>query len=433
MSFGSWKQLCCTILLFVASAAYSVMSGSPETLPIRSLTLEVVGEPEGSGASVLSTLQTKEQERFSQGEFDKDLKQLARDFDRVEPTVAVENGEVTVALKVWKKPIIHDITWSGIETADKEKIVKEFGIAAGSVFDRQGFSKAIQKLRQYLVRKGFFEAEIDYKIVPLAEPNTIDIEITIKEGRAGYVDAIDFQGLTSDEVDELSDMILTKEYCIWLSWLNNQGTFYKDVFRQDEMTILKYLQNKGCLDARVETTITPAPGQNDRIVITISVEKGKIYKLGTVTTTGNVLFTQEALVKAAGCKSGDVYSPEGIRTAVRAMFNLYGSKGYIDASVVPEPKLRENERVYDVDVRIEEGKQFRVGMIEIIGNTITEPSVILHENLLVPGAVFDTNLLAKTEERLRNIGSHCGINHQIPSATCSSFRFHFCGSQDYDD
>jgi outer membrane protein insertion porin family len=49
-------------------------------------------------------------------------------------------------------------------------------------------------------------------------------------------------------------------------------------------------------------------------------------------------------------------------------------------------------------------------MIEIVGNTTTEPRVILHETLLVPGAVFDTNLLAKTEERLRNIGYFKSVN-----------------------
>jgi outer membrane protein insertion porin family len=410
MNAGFWKRLCFVGLLCTASVLIPVVTGSPEAIPIKSLTVEVVGEPAGSEARVLSTLQTKEHERFSQGEFDKDLKQLAKDFDKVEPTVRVENGEVTIALKVWKKPIIHDIIWQGIETADKEKIAKEFGIASGSVFDRQGFSKAIQKLRQYLVRKGFFEAEIDYKTTLLSEPNTIDIEISIKEGRAGYVEEIRFEGLTSSETDEVSDAILTKEYCFWLSWLNNQGTFYKDVFRQDEMIVLKYLQNKGYLDAKVEASITPAPDRKDRIVISIHVEKGKIYKLGNITTSGNILFTQEALLKAAGCKSGDVYSPEGMRTAAGAMHDLYGSKGYIDATAVPEPKLRENELVYDVDFKVEEGKQFRVGMIEIIGNTITESRVILHENRLVPGAVFDTNLLAKTEERLRNIGYFKTVN-----------------------
>jgi outer membrane protein insertion porin family len=410
MNIGFWRRLCFSGLVCVASFSWAAVSGSPEALPIKSFTLELVGEPDGGEEAVLSTLQTKEHERFSQAEFDKDLKQVAKDFDRVEPTVTVEDGEVTIALKVWKKPIIHQMTWVGNQVIEKDKLEKEFGIAAGSVYDRQGFSKAIQKLRQYYVKKGFFESEIEFKITPLSEPNSIDVEITIHEGRAGYIDEIRFEGCSSSENDEICDSLMTKEYCFWLSWLNNQGTFYKDVFRQDEMTILKYFQNKGYLDAKVSTSIEPSTKRNDRIVITIKVDRGEVYHLGNVTTSGNILYTQEALFKKADLPPSHVYSPDGIRFAAKMMYDMYGSKGYIDASIVPEPKLRENERVYDVNFRIEEGKCFRVGMIDIVGNTVTEPRVILHETLLVPGAVFDTNLLAKTEERLRNIGYFKTVN-----------------------
>jgi outer membrane protein insertion porin family len=388
----------------------AVVSGSPDTLPVRSLSIEVVGESAGGETGVAATLLTKEHERFSQEAFDKDLKQLAKDFDRVEPNVGVVDGEVTVAVKVWKKPIITTLTWKGNQAIDQEKVQKEFGISAGAVYDRQSFSKAIQKLRQFYVKKGFFESEIDYTVVPRSEPNTVDITISINEGRAGYVDEIRFQGLTDDESSELSDLLMTKEYCLWLSWLTNQGTFYKDVFRQDEMTVLKYVQNKGFLDAKVSTSILPSPARNDRIIIDITIEKGSIYHIGTLSTLGNKVFTEEALIQQTHVPPGGIYSPDGIRQAAKAMYDMYGSKGYIDASIVPEPKIHEGEHIYDVNFRIDEGRQFRVGMIEIVGNTVTEPRVILHETPLVPGAIFDTTLLAKTEERLRNIGYFRTVN-----------------------
>jgi outer membrane protein insertion porin family len=176
------------------------------------------------------------------------------------------------------------------------------------------------------------------------------------------------------------------------------------------MTILKYCQNKGYLDAKVTTSIEPSKNRKDRIVIKINVEKGKVYRLGKITTSGNVLFSQKNLLAAAQLKTSQIYSPDGIRLAAKAMYDKYGSKGYIDAAIVPEPTLREKELTYDVNFLVEEGKCFRVGMIEIIGNRITEPRVILHETLLVPGAVFDSNLLAKTEERLRNIGYFKTVN-----------------------
>ena len=404
------RWIWCAIWLCVASIAVGAVVGSPESLPIRSLSVEVVGEPAGSGATVASTLQTKEHDRFSQSEFDKDLKQLAKEFDRVEPEVTVNNGEVSVALTVWKKPIIRNIVWKGNHALDQEALQKELGVAVGSVYDRDTFSKAIQKIRQYYVKKGFFESEVDYSVLPRSDSHDVDIEIAINEGRAGFVEELRFEGLTDDEVDHVSDQLMTKEYCLWLSWLTNQGTFYKDVFRQDEMTVLRYVQNKGFLDAKVTTSVIPSPTHPDRIIITISVDKGQIYHLGTLTTSGNILFTQEVLLDHTHLKPGDVYSPDGLRQAAKEMYDLYGSKGYIDAAIIPEPKMRDNERIYDVVFRIEEGKQFRVGMIEIVGNTVTEPRVILHENLLVPGSIFDTNLLAKTEERLRNIGYFKSVN-----------------------
>ncbi len=410
MKSGFWRRLCCVVFACAVSFAWGAVIGSPEALPIKSFSLEIVGEPAGSEESVLSTLQTKEQERFSQSTFDKDLKQIAKEFDRVEPTVMVSDGEVTIVLKVWKKPLIHAIRWQGNAAVETDTLAKELGIATGSVYDRQGFSKAMQKLRQFYVKKGFFESEIDFVVAPRPEPNTVDIDIVIKEGRAGYVEEIRFSGCTSEESDEICDSLMTKEYSLWLSWLTNQGTFYKDVFRQDEMTMLRYFQNKGYLDAKVATSIIPSERSKDRIVIDIAVEKGNVYRLGNCTTSGNVLYTQEALLKKAELTPGQVYSPDEIRRAGKAIYNMYGSKGYIDASIVPEPKLRDDALVYDVNFRVEEGRCFRVGMIEIIGNTITEPRVILHETLLVPGAVFDSNLLAKTEERLRNIGYFKTVN-----------------------
>lgn len=410
MRTGWFRRLCFVGSVFAATNTWGGISGSPESLPITKFSIEIVGEPAGSDEAIVSTLQTKERERFSQAQFDKDLKQLATEFDRVEPEVAVTDGEVVIAVKVWKKPIIHEILWSGNTVVETDKLEKELGVTAGSVYDRQGFSKALQKVRQYYVKKGFFESEIEFSVAPLSTPNTIDIAISVKEGRAGYVEEIRFSGCTSDESDEISDFLMTKEYSLWLSWLTSQGTFYKDVFRQDEMTILKYFQNKGFLDAKVTTNIIPSDRSKDRILIDIVVEKGRLYHLGRCTVSGNVLYPQEVLMKKAGLTEGQAYSPDGIRLGAKMMYDLYGSKGYIDASIVPEPKLRENELIYDVNFRVEEGKCFRVGMIEIIGNTITEPRVILHETLLVPGAVFDTNLLAKTEERLRNIGYFSTVN-----------------------
>lgn len=398
------------ILCLFGMRMYATIAGSPESLPVKSFKIEVVGDADSSASAVAQTLKTKEQQRFSQKEFDNDLKLVAKEFDRVEPSVNVAEGEVNIELKLWKKPMVHSIVWKGNQAFDEKKLLGELGITSETVYDRQAFNKAIQKLRQFYVKKGFFESEIDYKISPISDSKDVDVEISIQEGKAGLIEEVRFVNLSDEESEEVLDTLMTKEYCFWLSWLTNQGTYYKDIFRQDELAILSYLHNKGYLDAKVTTDIIPSTKQKDRIIIEVHVERGELYHLGNVAVSGSSLFTDEKLLKLSGLQSGAIYSPEGVRLAAKAIYDQYGSKGYVDAAVIPETKVRENERVYDVSFKIEEGKCFRVGMIHIVGNTQTDSSLILHETLLSPGAVFDTTLLAKTEERLRNIGYFKSVN-----------------------
>ncbi len=63
-----------------------------------------------------------------------------------------------------------------------------------------------------------------------------------------------------------------------------------------------------------------------------------------------------------------------------------------------------------MDFNIEEGQQYRVGLIKVIGNCSTETWIILHETLLIPGEIFNIDKLELTEERLMNIGYFKNVN-----------------------
>jgi len=393
------------MLVFCGTGRAAVVN--PESLPIRSISIEMEGER--SSQDLLSTLKTRAHERFSQNEFDQDLKLLAKEFLRVEPSVTVEDQQVVILIKLWKKPFIHEIVWKGNHAYPSDRLQRELGVAVGSIYDRQSFNQAIQKLRRFYVKKGFFESTVQYDVQHL-QSKEVDITVTISEGRAGLVEDIRFTNVTPKEREELVARLMTKKYSFWFSWITNQGVYYKDVFRQDELTILSYFHNKGYLDAKVDAKLLPSSKRNDRIVIEISVDKGEMYHLGTVSIKGNHLFSTDRLLEVSKLSTGQVYSPDAVRVATHAMQTLYGAKGYIDVSIIPHSLLRENERIYDVKVTIEEGQRFRVGMIHIMGNTRTDARVILHETLLVPGDVFDSSLLEKSEERLRHIGYFKNVN-----------------------
>src|SRR6185436_2888263 len=68
--------------------------------------IDIQAENLPTGASfdarpILEKLNTKVGDPFSQLVFDSDLKALSSEYDRIEPQVEVNNGEVFITVKVW--------------------------------------------------------------------------------------------------------------------------------------------------------------------------------------------------------------------------------------------------------------------------------------------------------------------------------------------
>ncbi len=146
------------------------------------------------------------------------------------------------------------------------------------------------------------------------------------------------------------------------------------------------------------------------MLVDITAHRGPIYRFGSVTFEGNRLFSEADVTKRSLVFPGETYSPDKVRDTQQAIKDLYGQKGYIDASVQYETILKENEPVFDVQFSIEEGQQYKVGLVHIFGNTSTKSNVILRESLLVPGETFDSRKLKATQQRLEGIGYFKSVN-----------------------
>lgn len=383
-----------------------------ENQPIEKIEVEAENFPSGvrfEPYTVLSHIRTRSGDFFSQLMFDNDLKTLSQEYDRVEPFLASVDGKLFIKLKIWPKPTIRCVTWVGNQKVKSKRLQKELEISLGSVFDRQAFNKAFHKLKAYYVKKGFFEATLDYNVALDSDTNEVDITINIDEGRAGRIKDIVFTNFTPEEEDEILEQLITKKYCIFTSWLTDEGTYNEDAVQQDQFTILSYLQNQGYADARVDLEVCEAEESN-RIIIYITATKGPLYQFGEITFSGNKIFCDEDIRDLFTiCEEGP-YSPERLNETRQNITRFYGKRGYIEAYVDYEPKLLCDELAYTVNFTIEEGEQYCVGLIKVFGNCSTQTNVILHETLLVPGEVFNMDKLQLTEEKLRNIGYFKNVN-----------------------
>jgi outer membrane protein insertion porin family len=404
-----------TLLLALLLGSFAAPLSANELYDDRKVShIEIVlDSPDGNvqfdAKPVLSRLRTKEGQEFSQLVFDADLKGLAEQYDRVEPVVTLKEGQVSIVIHVVPKPLIHQILIEGNQKIGKRTIQQELDITPGTVFNRQAFNQKFSKIQQYYHKKGYFESQIDYRLLPVPGSNQVDVLITIDEGRPGMIKKIVLNGFTRSEKSDLEDQMYLKKYNFLTSWLTGSGVFREDALEQDRASIIAYLQNRGYADAKVDIQLVEDPETN-KLIVEITAERGEQYRIGDVKIEGNTLFTQEELLRRAAIAPGDVYSPEKVRESSQNMKDLYGQKGYIDASVQFETALKEDRPIFDVDFTVDEGQQYKIGLIHIFGNSSTESNVILRESLLVPGETFDSRKLKATQQRLEAIGYFKNVN-----------------------
>lgn len=396
------------ILLLALCSIANAQSVHYENQEIEKIEILIENGPQHA-SSILPRLKTREGTPFSHLDFDNDLKTLATEFDRVVPQFQSLNGKMYITLRIWPKPTIRTVEYLGNSRIKADRLQKELGVPPGTLFDRQSFNKAFHKLKAYYVKKGFFEAELDYTFTLDSTCNVVDIIISVKEGRAGRIKKIAFDGFTCHEENELLDILVTKEYNLFTSWMTNQGTYNEEMISHDQLAVLNYIQNAGFADAKVWIDVEEVP-HSERIIVNIHLDRGALYNFGEITFEGNKLYTDEEIQCRLGIAAGDPFSTDDLRAAISSVTDFYGRKGYIDAVVDFEPTLDCENSLYKVHFTIDEGQQFNVGMIKIFGNTCTQNRVILHETLLVPGEVFNTEKLQRTEERLHNIGFFKNVN-----------------------
>lgn len=357
---------------------------------------------------LLTSLKTKQGDPFSQSAFDQDLKQLSETYERVDPSIAIEDGKVYIVIKLWEKPFIRSIKWEGNQRIATKKLQKELNVSPQTLFNKKEFNKSFNKVRELYIKKGYFEAQMGYRLIPTSS-NEVDIVITVQEGKSALIGDIEFIGFTDDEQSTLLYMISTKKYNLFTSWLTGNGIYEDDRVEQDKLTIVNFLQNEGYADAYV--TITTRDKENsDNLVLTIKAVKGELFHFGDIAISGNHIFDNKEVFDRIIIKSGDVYSPEKLRQSVEEIKNLYGEKGYIETTVQYDQALLRSAPIYSVQFQIEESLQYKIGIIKILGNSTTDKNVILNESLLIPGEVFDQRKLKATQERLQNIGYFKAVN-----------------------
>ena len=141
----------------------------------------------------------------------------------------------------------------------------------------------------------------------------------------------------------------------------------------------------------------------------VDIKEGKKYYYRNITWAGNSKYSSGYLDTILGIKKGDVYNQELLQQRIQMdmtgydVSSLYMDRGYLTFYANPVEVLIENDSI-DIQVRINEGKQFTIGRILIAGNNKTNEDVIRREIRTRPGDLFSRNDIIRTQRELAQLG-----------------------------
>ncbi|HJT24084.1 MAG TPA: outer membrane protein assembly factor BamA, partial [bacterium] len=174
-----------------------------------------------------------------------------------------------------------------------------------------------------------------------------------------------------------------------------------------------FYHNEGYLKAVVlghEEKLVP---EKKRVYITLKVNEGVKYTLGTVKFRGNILFDDSDLLRAFRLKKGDLLRKNDFDDGVKNMRTMYADKGYIYSNLNPKMDYDDDAKTVDVTFDVTEGQVAYVQDIKIVGNYKTQDYVIRRELEIAPGDKFEAAKIKLSVSDLYNLGFFDEVNPEV--------------------
>lgn len=403
-------------------------------------------------AVVLAAIGLRRGERLTPEKVRRDLKAVhGTGFFRDVRFELVPEGEgYALVVIVEEKPAVREVLVEGSRRIKEEDVREVLDIRSFSVLNQAAVNTSIQAVRDLYMEKGFYLAEVQARIEPVAD-DQVDVVFDIVEGRKVLVQSIEFTGNDNLPDSRIKRFLQIKEGG-FLPWLSSAGTFRRDLLEADAQTVSAVYLEEGYVDVQVQPPNVYLSPDKRYIFITYHVDEGQQYDIGAVDAMGD-FDESEGLTKQAvmeiiagrpvhqiqeeqwreveerrrlinlnvdfegrgpSLDEGDVFKFSEVHRVMAAIESLYQDQGYAFVNVVPLTDPDPERQVVNVTFAIERGEKVRIGRIHITGNDPTFDKIVRREILINEGDIYRGSLIQASRMRLQRLGFFNEVNVSTP-------------------
>ena len=276
------------------------------------------------------------------------------------------------AVQAQEKVTLKEVKIAGNVRVEEDGIRLHLKNRAGALFD----ASLVEQDVKAIYRMGFFDdvqAELSADAV---------LTYTVKE--KPYVREVKIQGNSQVTRDKIETAM----------GVNARTILDRPKLAEGIDKVRKLYTEQGYVNAKIDYAVSME--SNNQAVVVVDVTEGTRQLIKKVTFEGNRAFSESDLKGLIATKEEWIFSfitnrgvldRDMLTNDVAILSTHYYDNGYIDHRI-SEPVILRGRDGLEVVIRVEEGKQYRVGKVELGGDLIVDGRELLKSVKLTTGQIF---------------------------------------------
>lgn len=364
--------------------------------------VDVMGNERIDKGVVTNAIKSKEGDVYDPLKIGEDLKSIYKTgyFSDVMVDVKDTDKGKAVTFVVVERPSVSSIYITGNKKVKTEDIRDKLKIKIGAVLNLDKAKESVDEIKKLYASKGYYAAKVNYE-VDTEEGYKAALRFVIEEPQKAYVRKITFVGNSRLKARELKSVMRTREKGL-LSWFTGSGILDEEAIDEDRKQIEGLYHDRGYVRSKIGVPDVRISQDGKKISITIPVEEGDLYKVGSIEFKGDVIFGESELKEKLKSKTGNTFRSSLFGTDLGTLTDLYQDKGYAFVDVAPITTIQDEDKKVDIVFDIAKGSEVYFNRINIVGNVRTRDKVIRREVKVAEGDLYSASNLKESKRKLTN-------------------------------
>ena len=381
--------------------------------------IEIIGNDRVSDQTIIVYGDIKVNEDINEQKLNQILNDLySTDFFE-DVKVQIKDNVLIINLKEYS--VINKLIFFGEPSNRiKSEIKKNIKSKEKGSFIKSYISQDIDTIKSLYSSIGYNFSKIEAKVNKIDDRN-IDLIIDITRGEKTKISSINFIGDKKIRDRRLRDVIASEEDRFY-KFISRNTNFSQNLIDLDIRLLKNYYKSLGYYNIRV-TSNSAEINDSGNIDLIYSIDAGERYIVNKISTEVDPIFDKELfnpLKKSYKRLIGNFYSPFEVKKILDEIDELIeiNNLQFVEHNV--EEELTDN--TISITFNINEGERKLVERINILGNNVTNESVIRSELLIDEGDPFTKLALDKSISKIKSRNIFKNVNSQVKDGNANNLK-----------